>query len=253
MRSPLLPAILPLLLLACASDEPRRAPVDAAPVPATASKPAEKLPPVVAAAIAAYDAEVSGRRAAFEAKPARPDDWRWVREKLAHMVDVDQFMRAYSQSDIVVRFDDDERRAFDQAFLPRWRSVDEANTRDLKQLLAAHGWFTISAFGPKADRNAWLLVQHADHDVPFQREVLTLLDGLVASRETDVRNYAYLYDRVAVAEGREQRYGTQGRCVAPGRWEPHPIEDPTNVDARRAAAELEPLADYVARFVDLCD
>lgn len=242
---------LPLVaLLACTSVAPDPEPsgLEGAASTAAGAPP----PPVVRAALSAFDAEVARRRAAFAAESRGQPDWRRVRARLEHMVALDQYLRSYAQSDIVVRFDAEERRAFDAAFLERWRSVDGENTRVLKQLLDEHGWFTISAFGPRADRDAWLLVQHADHDVPFQREVLARLGPLAESGETDPRNYAYLHDRVAVAEGRPQRYGTQGRCVGEGRWAPHPIEDEANVDRRRAEVGLGTMEEYVARFVELC-
>jgi hypothetical protein len=57
--------------------------------------------------------------------------------------------------------------------------------------------------------------------------------------------YAYLYDRVAVGAERPQRFGTQGRCVGTGRWEPQPIEEPELVDIRRAQMGLVVLQDYI--------
>ena len=90
---------------------------------------------------------------------------------------------------------------------------DRANTEWLKADLRENGWPTVSRVGPLADRHAWLLVQHADHDPAFQREVLGLLERLVETKETSLRNYGMLHDRVATGEGRPQRYGTQGACT----------------------------------------
>jgi hypothetical protein len=95
---------------------------------------------------------------------------------------------------------------------------------------------------------AWLLVQHADRDVAFQTEMLRILEPLVPARETAQSNYAYLHDRVAVNSGRPQRYGTQGRCTAAGVWEPREVEQPEQLDERRAAVGLGPEADYIAVF-----
>jgi hypothetical protein len=44
-----------------------------------------------------------------------------------------------------------------------------------------------------------------------------------------------------------QLYGTQF-TVTGGEFGPHPIEDPQRLDERRAAAGLEPFADYEARM-----
>ena len=81
---------------------------------------------------------------------------------------------------------------------------------------------------------------------------LATLEELVPVGSTSLKNFAYLYDRVAVAEERPQRFGTQGRCVGPGAWEPFPLEDPGSVDGLRASVGLSPLDEYVAYFVDVC-
>jgi Family of unknown function (DUF6624) len=62
--------------------------------------------------------------------------------------------------------------------------------------------------------------------------------------EVSQSNLAYLTDRVLLAEGKEQRYGTQ--CTAiDGKWKPRPLEDEANVDKRRADVGLPPLAEYL--------
>ncbi|HYD05463.1 MAG TPA: DUF6624 domain-containing protein, partial [Reyranella sp.] len=58
--------------------------------------------------------------------------------------------------------------------------------------------------------------------------------------------YAMLYDRIATTEGRPQRYGTQGTDCADGRYvTPRDVEDPENLDARRSAIGLQPMAQYL--------
>ena len=132
-----------------------------------------------------------------------------------------------------------------------WQA-DRANTEWLKAEIAANGWFLISVHGEAASAAAWLMAQHADHDRPFQRHVLTLLEPLVAAGEASASNYAYLYDRVAVGENRPQRYGTQGVCVAKGVWEPNTLEDIERVQALRDEARIGSLADYTARMHRHC-
>lgn len=50
-------------------------------------------------------------------------------------------------------------------------------------------------------------------------------------------------------DGRPQRYGTQFTQVA-GDLAPSPIEDPDDLDERRAAVGLPPFAEYEARMRD---
>lgn len=130
--------------------------------------------------------------------------------------------------------------------------TDGANTTWLKADIAANGWFRISTSGEMASRTAWLMVQHADRDRAFQKEVLAMLEPLVATGETSAANYAYLWDRVAVGENRPQRYGTQGRCAAKDVWEPFELEDPDRVEALRAEADIGTLAEYAGRMHRFC-
>ena len=53
---------------------------------------------------------------------------------------------------------------------------------------------------------------------------------------------AILEDRLRIASGRKQIYGTQLVKSADGKLEPAPLEDPKHVDLRRDAAGLPPLA-----------
>jgi hypothetical protein len=118
--------------------------------------------------------------------------------------------------------------------------------------VAAHGWFPISTWGEAAGRAAWLLVQHADNDPGFQREVLARMEPLVASKEIEPSNYALLFDRVARAEGKPQRYGSQGECTGPGVWVAADTEDPAGLDRRRASVGLPSMAIYLESVRALC-
>jgi hypothetical protein len=199
-----------------------------------------------------FDIHVAALKEVFTRTPANPNDKEWVKVKIAHMVEVDQYMRKYSQVVHEHNYSEQEQNYFSLKFGPRWQSIDEECTASIKELLKIYPWFTISEFGAVTDGNAWLIVQHADLDSAFQKQVLIILKQLYPKGETSRRNYAYLDDRVAIAEKRPQLFGTQGQCVGPGKWEPHPIEDPSNVDKRRAEMELGTMAEYIAVFKDIC-
>jgi hypothetical protein len=130
------------------------------------------------------------------------------------------------------------------------RAVDAANTARMKTIIATRGWPGRRLVGDDGAQAAWLLVQHADHDPAFQRTCLELLGQAVQAGEADARHHAYLTDRVLLAEGNQQRYGTQF-LLAGGSWRPRPLADPDQVDERRRQVGLEPLADYRQRFEQL--
>ncbi len=206
----------------------------------------------VATALLAFDDEVARMRRAFDELPVDPKDLNWVKRKLVHMADVDQFMRRRIDDMQVRGYSEEETRQFWEEFNKRWEAIDSLNRDELKGLLKHYDWFKISEFGSAADQAAWLLAQHADRDLEFQKQVLLILEKLFPLGETSGANFAYLYDRVAVAENRPQRFGTQGRCVGPGRWEPWPSEDPQNLQARRDAMGLGPLEENIRRVSMQC-
>lgn len=118
--------------------------------------------------------------------------------------------------------------------------INIAHLKRLKQIIDEVGWPGISMVGEDGALAAWLITQHADQDRAFQKQMLELIEPLIATGEVSAETYVYLYDRVNTP----QRYGTQGECNAEGRWIPNEIENRGNVDSRRAEIGLLPLADY---------
>jgi hypothetical protein len=128
-----------------------------------------------------------------------------------------------------------------------WKKVEEldaANREWLKGVIAKHGWPGKSLVGEDGTHAVWLLVQHADNDRPFQKKCLELMKEAVKAGESPGSDLAYLTDRVLVGEGKDQLYGTQ-LTQKDGKLVPQPIEDAPQVDARRKAVGLPPLAEYL--------
>lgn len=115
--------------------------------------------------------------------------------------------------------------------------VDKNNTLKLKEIIKQIGWPTISKVGERASHGAWLLVQHADHDPSFQKEVLELFKKLPPG-EVLKRNIAYLEDRIRFSEKRPQLYGTQFKFNDQGELEPQDIEDPDKLEEHWQEAEM---------------
>jgi hypothetical protein len=62
-------------------------------------------------------------------------------------------------------------------------------------------------------------------------------------------NLALMEDRSALEHGKKQIYGSQiGRDMKTGKYYIDPIEDEANVDKRRTAVGLGPLADYASQW-----
>ncbi|MFJ3219001.1 DUF6624 domain-containing protein [Kitasatospora sp. NPDC086801] len=129
-----------------------------------------------------------------------------------------------------------------------WRRLTARHGDRLAAIMADHGWPTEQAVGPEAARAAWLVAQHADRQLDVQRRAVELMAEAVAGGAASARDFAFLQDRLAVNEGREQRYGTQIGAVADGHPVPWPCEDPERLDERRAGVGIEPFDEYTARF-----
>jgi hypothetical protein len=127
------------------------------------------------------------------------------------------------------------------------QAIDADNTAWLRGVIHESGWPGRSRVGEEAANAAWLLVQHADADRDFQHDCLELLREAVETGEASPKNLAYLTDRVLVADGKPQRYGTQFTSVD-GRLEPQPLEAPARVDDLRAGVGLSSLEEY-ARLI----
>jgi hypothetical protein len=163
-----------------------------------------------------------------------------LRRELLARAEEDQRVRRLvppAKGEYVIRLPDEAAR--------EWERVDAENTRWLAGLVAARGWPGRTLAGPDGADAAWLLAQHADRDPELQRTFLEALRGAVAGGDASPGNLAYLEDRVRIADGRPQLYGTQF-TVTDGELRPSPIEDPQHLDERRAEAGLDPFAAYEA-------
>lgn len=169
-------------------------------------------------------------------------------EELVKMAEEDQQVR----KELVQHLE--KSRTVDAPSLLRERlhDVDSRNLARMKEIVAEHGWPTVNLVGTQACNSAWLLVQHGDSDRSFQRHVLELITPLVRTGEVPPDRFAMLTDRVLVAEGKPQLYGTQYNAVSLDgviHFGPRtPISDPTNLSRRRAEMGLPLHSEYVSQL-----
>jgi hypothetical protein len=121
--------------------------------------------------------------------------------------------------------------------------LDKKHTERLKEIIQEIGWPSVSKVGEKAAGSAWLLVQHADHDVGFQEECLAMIKELPEG-EVEREHLALLTDRTRVNRGQPQIYGTQFYDDIEGNYGPRPIEDPEHLEERRKALGLVPFEEH---------
>lgn len=123
--------------------------------------------------------------------------------------------------------------------------VDRINTAKLVSLVKECGWPRPKIHGEKAADHAWLLAQHADMNQSAQRMFLKHLRKAVDDGYSPAYTYAFLADRVALNEGKPQRYGTQVENKTQCDLVIVPLDDPIKADARRKTIGWPPLKDYV--------
>ncbi len=128
--------------------------------------------------------------------------------------------------------------------------IDDENAIWLRWAVTEFGWPGRSLVGDDGAHAAWLLAQHADRDPALQEQCLGLLEQAVAASEAEPRDLAFLADRVRLARGQNQIYGTQ-MTPRDGRFTVQRLADPETVDARRASVGLEPLDDYLNLALEL--
>jgi hypothetical protein len=115
----------------------------------------------------------------------------------------------------------------------------------VKKILDEHGWPGADFIGARANRTLFLVIQHSNLEA--QEKYLPMMRDAVKKGNASPANLALLEDRVALRQGRRQIYGTQlAFDEATGESYVEPLEDPDNVDKRRAEAGLEPLQDYLS-------
>ena len=124
--------------------------------------------------------------------------------------------------------------------------VDAEHSARMEQILDTHGCPTWSLVGRDGSTAAWALVQHADLRPELQRRGPDLLAQAVAAGDASPGELADLTDRVRVADGQPQVYGTQWETDVMGSLVPRaPIEDSDTVDARRAEAGLATIDEHL--------
>ena len=121
--------------------------------------------------------------------------------------------------------------------------IDHHHNAKLKETIKIHGWPGHSLIGEDGTEAFWLLVQHQDEDINFQKECISLLEEAVKNGEASKQSLAYLIDRVRKNEGLPQIYGTQF-VDKNGKMSLYPVEDPEGLDERRKEMNLEPWIKY---------
>jgi len=185
--------------------------------------------------------KVRANLAEYEATLKYPE----LRKEIRAMMNSDQVLRRKLRG---IR---DEHGNNSDEMKALWKEIgveDHKNTERMKEIIAEIGWPKESEVGDAASAS-WLLVQHADKQPAFQKECLALLKVAVEEGEAKGSNYAYLYDRVQLALGKKQLYGSQAyKSPDTDKMDFKPMEAEHLVNERRKTYGMGDLSDYAKRM-----
>jgi len=128
-----------------------------------------------------------------------------------------------------------------------WNTIhvkDSLNLIKVRAILDQYGWLGPEVVGQQGNSTLFLVIQHSDQAT--QEKYLPMMREAVKNGKAQANSLALLEDRVAIGQGKRQIYGSQiGRDPATQQYYILPLDDPDNVDKRRAEVGLSPLAEYV--------
>src|SRR5262249_48866371 len=125
-------------------------------------------------------------------------------------------------------------------------AVHLENAALLERAIDAIGWPGRHALEDEGAAAAFMILQHAISRPDLQRRGLALMLDAIERGDANALDAAYLSDRIAVFEGRQQTFGTQFDWDENGLLSPASIRDPDSVDERRASAGPPPLHETIA-------
>ena len=130
--------------------------------------------------------------------------------------------------------------------------LDSINLIKVKSILETYGWVGIDKIGIEANRALFLSIQHAD--LATQEKYLPMMREAVRKGDAFSNQLALLEDRVLIRQGKKQIHGSQVELDQnTGRYIVSPIDDPYNVDNRRASVGLQPLSEYLQNWEIMWD
>ena len=134
-----------------------------------------------------------------------------------------------------------------QEMTDNWENMAKADSTNLikvRKILDQWGWLGENIMGADGSSALFLVIQHANLET--QVEYLPMLREAAARGDARPQDLAYLEDRVALAQGERQIYGSQLEIqYNTGEMYVLPIICPDSLDIRRAEVGLPPMSEYL--------
>ncbi len=124
---------------------------------------------------------------------------------------------------------------------------DSINLIKVEKILTEYGWLGTDIVGEKGNSTLFLVIQHAKTET--QLKYLPMFRVAVNNGKAQASHLALMEDRVLLAQGEKQIYGSQiGTDMITNEYILSPMIDPDNVDKRIEEIGLMPLAEYLNHF-----
>ena len=127
------------------------------------------------------------------------------------------------------------------------QAIDDKNGKLLDQILSKYGYLGVTALGSEMqDDLAWMLLHQ---NLEMKLKYLSLIEEAVSRNECSPSMFAYLYDKIKVAQKQPQLFGTQLYfSEEENAFKLFPITLSEKVDERRREYGLGTVKDYVDSF-----
>jgi len=134
-----------------------------------------------------------------------------------------------------------------QSLFKTMHEKDSINVIKVSKILDERGWLGAEIVGEEGNSTLFLVIQHGDQAT--QEKYLPMMREAVKKGNAQASSLALLEDRLALRQGKRQIYGSQvTRDPVSGEYYVLPLEDPDNVDKRRAEVGLGKLQDYISTW-----
>jgi len=122
------------------------------------------------------------------------------------------------------------------------------NAETLKQIIKVIGYPTKEKLGVTAAKAAWMIIQHSISKPEFMKYCCAELEKLVKQKKGNPIELAFLQDRIAVLEGKNQLYGTQFDWDENGNLSPNAYDDLNKVNERRKNLGMNTLEEQIEKM-----
>ena len=131
-----------------------------------------------------------------------------------------------------------------------YKNMDEADSINLIQveaIIEKYGWLGYAQIGSQANTTLFTVIQHSNLET--WRKYFPVMQVAVKNGKAKATQLALLQDRLDLHEGRKQNYGSQIIwSFERNKYVVLPLNDPDNVDKRRATVGLSTLAEYLSHW-----